>query len=83
MLVRLVGEDNMRAIVFNGPDAQDAIFPETFKKSRSRGKTVKSRTPKLISLHDPMGILPRQKAIEEAQRLGITLLELLEQKAAA
>ncbi|WP_133123386.1 hypothetical protein [Methylobacterium frigidaeris] len=34
---------------------------QDWKPSRSRGKTVKPGTPKLVMLHDPGGILPKQR----------------------
>lgn len=77
VLVRLDEDDTMRAMIFND---DDSILLDGFKQPRKRGRIVMAGSPKLVALHDPMGVLERQEAIKEANETGRTLADVLQER---
>ncbi len=75
VLARWEAEDTLRAVVFNG---DSNILLDGFKKPRKRGRIAKANAPKLVALYDPTAALQRQADIDEANKTGRTLREVLE-----
>ena len=77
VLARWEDEDTLRAVVFNG---DSNILLDGFKKPRKRGRIAKANAPKLVALYDPNAALQRQDDIDEANRTGRTLKEVLDDR---
>src|SRR3954469_16723517 len=75
VLARWEDEDTLRAVVFNG---DRNILLDRFQKPRKRGRIARANAPKLVALYDLTAALQRQDDIEEANRTGRTLREVLE-----